>query len=318
MTSLTTFFSGLAIDRCSTVRRDADKLKRALRHEETRFIVISKGACLVAEQSALMVRHTDLPDSPQMSAGTVFLGRQSDDRYLFAVDIAEDLPPSLSERGQLLGLRPITSELKEHDAALLAYARAMITWQTMHRHCGRCGTPNTVGDGGFVMACPSCDHRAFPRLDPAIIVLVHDGERCLLGRQSSWPEGRFSTLAGFVEPGESLEDAVRREVHEESDVKVGQCRYLGSQPWPFPSAIMLGFHGEALSSDIHLNDQELAEANWFSRQELAEGAAILPPDASIAYRLIEAWFDQWDGPSLDQLGLAGRMFRRPAEGAHSN
>ena len=142
------------------------------------------------------------------------------------------------------------------NGAVLAYAKGMIEWQQRHLYCGRCGTRNQAEDGGFVMACPNpeCGHRSFPRVDPAVIMLVIDGERCLLGRQARWPAGRFSTLAGFAEPGESLEDAVRREVAEEAGVQVGDVRYLGSQPWPFPSAMMVGFHADATSTDITLHD----------------------------------------------------------------
>ena len=123
----------------------------------------------------------------------------------------------------------------------------------------------------------ACDHRSFPRIDPAIIVLVIDGERCLLGRQRSWPENRYSTIAGFVEPGESLEDAVGREVAEEANIRIARARYLGSQPWPFPNAMMIGFHADAVSREIRLNDGELADARWLSREELAAGQVALPP-----------------------------------------
>ncbi len=170
----------------------------------------------------------------------------------------------------------------------------MILWQERHRHCGVCGAPNRASEGGFVMACTrsGCDHKSFPRIDPAVIVLVHRGDRCLLGRQAAWPEGRFSTIAGFVEPGESLEDAVVREVHEETNIQVGDCTYIGSQPWPFPAAMMLGFHATGLTDDIRFNDGELVEARWFHRDDLRTGAVALPPRESIAFRLIETWLDR--------------------------
>jgi NAD+ diphosphatase len=176
----------------------------------------------------------------------------------------------------------------------------MVAWQRSHRYCGVCGSPNRALEGGFVMECSDadCGRRSFPRLDPAVIVLVHRGDRCLLGRQTKWPEGRFSTIAGFVEPGENLEDAIRREVREETDIRVGKCEYLASQPWPFPSALMIGYHAEAESEAIRLNDGELAEARWLTRGELATGAVVLPPRFSVAYRLIERWFDLVDGPRL--------------------
>jgi NAD+ diphosphatase len=168
-------------------------------------------------------------------------------------------------------------------------------------------------EGGFVMACsrPACGHRAFPRIDPAVIVLVCHGDRCLLGRQPGWPEGRLSTVAGFVEPGESLEEAVAREVHEETNIRVGDCRYIASQPWPFPAAMMIGFHAEGRNTDIRFNDGELVEARWLSREDLRRREVRLPPSASIAFRLIEAWFDREPGPRLASLGLDSPMFRQP-------
>ncbi len=150
---------------------------------------------------------------------------------------------------------------------------------------------------------PECGQRGFPRLDPAIIVLVHRGDKCLLGRQGSWSEGRFSTIAGFVEPGESLEDAVRREVREETNVRIGACTYLASQPWPFPAALMIGFDAEAESERIVLNDGELEEARWLTREQIAAGEVMVSPRLSIAYRLIEAWFDAGSGPRLAGLGV---------------
>jgi NAD+ diphosphatase len=189
----------------------------------------------------------------------------------------------------------------------------MVAWQERHRHCGTCGSRNRLLEAGFAMECSddACRHRSFPRLDPAIIVLVHHEDRCLLGRQASWPEGRFSTIAGFVEPGESLEDALRREVREETNIEAGSCSYLGSQPWPFPAAIMIGFHATADSTDIACNDGELADARWVSRAEIANESVVLPPSISIAYRLIEAWFNEHDGPPLESLGLPAPPLRLP-------
>jgi NAD+ diphosphatase len=202
----------------------------------------------------------------------------------------------------------------ERDAGLLAYARAMVSWHRQHRHCSTCGAPNRPEEGGFVLACSvECGGRSFPRLDPAIIVLVHRDQHCLLGRQASWPSDRFSTIAGFVEPGESLEDAVRREVVEETNVAVTHCRYQGSQPWPFPASLMIGFHAVAASDAISLNDAELAEARWFTRADLAGGTIVLPPRASVAYRLIEAWFDTVPGPGLAALHRDGAFLRPPGQ-----
>jgi NAD+ diphosphatase len=183
--------------------------------------------------------------------------------------------------------------LPAEEAGLLAYARAMVHWREQHRYCGRCGTRTIAAQGGHVMQCPNpaCALQLFPRLDPAVIVLVTDGDRALLGRQPAWPPGRYSTIAGFVEPGESLEDAVAREVGEETGVRVGEIEYHSSQPWPFPSSLMLGFTARARRTDIDLSDDELEDARWFTRAQLAAGEIALPTTHSISFRLIEDWYD---------------------------
>jgi NAD+ diphosphatase len=166
-------------------------------------------------------------------------------------------------------------------------------WHEATLYCGKCGSASQPEAGGNTRRCcnPDCDKEIFPRTDPAIIVLVADGDRCLLGRQAGWPEGRYSTIAGFVEPGESLEDAVRREVYEETNIRVGAVHYHSSQPWPFPSALMLGFIAEAASVEIILNDGELEDARWFTRKELMSNEAVLPFRISIARRLVDHWIN---------------------------
>ncbi len=150
-------------------------------------------------------------------------------------------------------------------------------------------------------AIPAAAANSFPRIDPAIIVLISDGERALLGRQASWPLGRYSTIAGFVEPGESLEDAVQREVFEETGIEVDRVEYHSSQPWPFPASLMLGFTAHAVTSEIHLHDQELEDARWFSRADLASGTPLVPPSVSISFRLIEHWFNAGGGRPLREI-----------------
>jgi NAD+ diphosphatase len=216
-------------------------------------------------------------------------------------DVAGAAPlPSGSE---LRELRPLTLLLMPEAASLLAYARALTLWKARHRFCGVCGAPNLPTRAGHVMRCSreGCASETFPRLDPAIIVLVSDadGERALLGRQASWPAGRYSTIAGFVEPGESLEDAVLREVEEETGVHVTDVRYESSQPWPFPSSLMLGFRAVARTHEITLRDGELEDARWFTRADIAAGHPALPPAGSISARLIDGWYNSPSGPSLD-------------------
>lgn len=193
--------------------------------------------------------------------------------------------------GQLRDLGP---DLPAEDRGFLVQAQAMWEWRRAHRFCGRCGGGLVPQRGGYALQCESCGRQHFPRTDPAVIMLVTDGERALLGRQAVWPEGRFSTLAGFVDPGESLEDAVAREVREEAGIEVTDVTYFGNQPWPFPSSLMVGFFARATTTDIVIDDDEIEEARWFSREELraaAEaGTVALPGGISISRSLIEAWY----------------------------
>ncbi len=209
---------------------------------------------------------------------------------------------------QLEELRPLAPLLDGREAAVLAYARALSYWRARHRFCGVCGSACIAGKAGHVRLCtnPTCEAQFFPRLDPAIIVLVTDGERALLGRQASWPQGRYSTIAGFVEPGESLEDAVAREVLEETTVAVTSVSYHSSQPWPFPSSLMLGFHATAAPGTLARGDSELEDACWFTREQIAAGHPALPPSVSISYRLIEDWFDAGSTVPLRQTPGAAR------------
>lgn len=305
-----TFFSGSPIQRSSKLRADSDDLYRAYRHPDTRFLPVWQSRCLVAEQRAVLLGKSELSAYTDGPDDVIFLGRL-DERFIFALALPDHADPAGTAQAEFIEVRKLIGQVDETDAGLLAYARAMVNWQQSHAYCGICGTRNQAIEGGFVMQCGdvNCAQRSFPRLDPAIIVLVIDRGLCLLGRQPSWPEGQFSTIAGFVEPGESLEDAVRREVAEETNIAVGDCRYLASQPWPFPSALMIGFHAEAGSQSIRLNDAELAEARWISREQIVEREVMLPPSASVAYRLIEAWFDSGSDQPLDALVPAASSWR---------
>ncbi|MFC6895706.1 NAD(+) diphosphatase [Nonomuraea dietziae] len=207
-------------------------------------------------------------------------------RSACATPEGEPFPAGLREVGALLG---------DRDAGLLVYAVALEAWHTTHEYCPRCGSRTRVEAGGHIRVCPEDNSQHFPRVDPAVIMLVRDErDRCLLARGPQWPEGRLSILAGFVEPGESLEHAVIREVAEEVGVNVINPRYLGSQPWPFPRSLMLGFFAEATSTEITCDLAEIAEARWFTRAELLaalrSGEVRLPPPVSIARRLIETWY----------------------------
>jgi NAD+ diphosphatase len=211
---------------------------------------------------------------------------------VFTTEVEADDPPSLEGGAEFADLRLAAALLPHDDAGLLAYARAMISFRHRHRFCGSCGAPTAPQKSGRVMVCArkGCETEFFPRVDPAIIVLVTHGDRVLLGRQPDWPAGRYSTIAGFVEPGESLEDAVRREVLEETGIETGAMTYQSSQPWPFPRSLMLGFRAQALTTDVRLGDRELEDARWFHRDELA-GGSMMPFSQSIAYRLIQEWLN---------------------------
>ncbi len=305
-----TYFAGDYIDRAAALRRDPEGLARAFTDPRSRFLPVWDARCLIRDGVGARLVRAELGDLMPTPERAIFLGIE-DGRHVFAVElVSRQEPRGLGDFG---GLRDLVSRVPRHDAGLLGYARAMVNWHRQHRHCGVCGAANRSEEAGFVLACTNstCGHRSFPRLDPAIIVLAHRDEHCLLGRQAAWPEERFSTIAGFVEPGESLEDAVRREVAEETNVRVTHCHYVASQPWPFPASLMIGFHALAASDVIRTNDGELAEARWVTRADIAAGKVILPPRASVAYELIEAWFDAVPGPGLATLHRDG-AFLRPA------
>lgn len=194
--------------------------------------------------------------------------------------------------GRAADLRQVGADLDDRDAGILTHAVALANWHATHTHCPRCGAPTVPSHGGSQRDCPADGSHHFPRTDPAVIMLVHDpaGQRCLLGRQESWPPGRYSCLAGFVEPGESAEQAVIREVREETGVTCADVRAITSQPWPFPASLMLGFRAVAdPDAPVVATDGELADARWFERTDVARGDVLLPPPVSIAYQLIHGW-----------------------------
>jgi NAD+ diphosphatase len=223
----------------------------------------------------------------------VLLGQFQND-WCMLIDLPAGSTVALPEGTHLAELRPLAAILPAPESALLAYARGLSLWRTRQRFCGVCGHPTRPIRGGHVLQCthPQTPHDFFPRIDPAIIVLVNAGDRALLGRQASWPPGRYSTIAGFVEPGESLEDAVSREVKEETGVEVDEVHYQSSQPWPFPASLMLGFRATAGARLEIRRGSELEDVQWFSRADLKSGKVLLPPPQAIAHRLIGSWLDE--------------------------
>jgi NAD+ diphosphatase len=284
-------FAGAFVDRSGERRKDPDWLAEALSKSETRFVPVWGDRCLVGGDppGAVLLTREQLGDFIT-DDNVIFLGLFRN-QPAFAVPIVRDLDPPFLELGEFKDLRFLGTVLPPDEANLAAHARALVLWHDATLYCGKCGSASQPEAGGNTRRCcnPDCHKEIFPRTDPAIIVLVAQGDKCLLGRQENWPEGRYSTIAGFVEPGESLEDAVRREVYEETNIRVGTVSYHSSQPWPFPSALMLGFVAEATSDEIVLNDGELEDARWFTRKQLQSDEVGLPFKISIARRLVDHW-----------------------------
>jgi NAD+ diphosphatase len=287
-------FAGSFVDRSGYRREDPEWLHAAINSETCLFVPVWGDKCLATGEplhAVLLNRQnvSDFLNEPEC----IFLGMYRD-RPAFALQIDLDQDAPFEEAGQFHDLRYLGSSLPADEANLVAQARALVLWHRAQKYCGRCGALSRAESGGNTRLCigDDCGIRIFPRVDPAIIVLVSDRHRCLLGRQAGWPEGRYSTIAGFVEPGESLEDAVQREVLEETNIEIHNIRYHSSQPWPFPSSLMLGFMASALSDSIRLNDGELEDARWFTRKELESGFPKLPYRLSIARRLVDEWLNE--------------------------
>ena len=243
-------------------------------------------------------------DGKAVGLDLIFLGVRGNGGPLFAADLKEQTSADdalaclalTSDRARFVPLRQFDGPLSAEERALLFYSRALMIWHRELKFCGRCGSPTRPEEGGHVMACtnPSCAKKHFPRIDPAIIMLVHSGDHCLLGRQAAWPKGFYSTLAGYVEPGERLEEAVYREAKEESGIEVSNIRYFGSQPWPFPHSLMLGFFADAQTTEIS-RGAELEDVRWFDLSEATEivrrFSMRFPHLDPIARRLIRHWVE---------------------------
>jgi NAD+ diphosphatase len=311
--------AGPYLDRAAHLRKDEVLLQSLIADPATLIVPVWQAQnCVICEAASmraqLVAGIAQLGiDDPLSLAGSVILLGTFRGQSALAVELRSESPPLLPTGGNFRELRTLAGELPADEAGLLAYARAMVLWRERHRFCGRCGAPTLPTHGGHVLVCndASCRNQQFPRIDPAVIVLVSDGERALLGRQALWPKGRYSTIAGFVEPGESLEDAVVREVHEETGVSIDRVEYHSSQPWPFPSSLMLGFMARATSQEIRLNDAELEDARWLTRAQIAAGEVTLSPQHSISFRLIEDWYDAGAERPLRQEPGA-RMWSSPS------
>ncbi|PIL19140.1 hypothetical protein P775_16290 [Puniceibacterium antarcticum] len=309
-------FGGSALDRAAELRGDIPALAAAMQMPDTRTVVLWQGKPLVSgEEGALdLVRlpldHHVLAEARQ---APIFMGRE-DGAARFAHDISawqpenvdltnlgafadpsEQMHPSLAPGERFAELRRVMTALSPRDAELAASAKAIFAWHGGHGFCAKCGAASDVMQAGWQRICPACGTHHFPRTDPVVIMLILRGNSVLLGRSPGWPTGMYSCLAGFVEPGETIEAAVRREVFEEAGVQVGAVSYLASQPWPFPASLMIGCRGEAISEEITIDPVEIEEARWVSREELAlafagEHAEILPArNGAIAHFLLRNW-----------------------------
>lgn len=300
-------FSNLSLDREGEFRdRDADFARRVL-DSSSRFIVLRPDGRALVDPDSTALRLVSKGEWGDCERHASFLGRHADADYFLIVfdDVASDIL-ALHLDARWMDLRSAGSQLPSFDAGLFAYARALAHWQARTRHCPVCGALLLLVSVGHRARCtnPQCGVEQFPRTDAAVIMIVTHEDACLLGRQASWPERRYSALAGFVEPGETLEDAVCREVFEEAGVFVEDCEYHSSQPWPFPASLMVGFTARAASREINLGS-ELEDARWFSADDMVRqirsGELVLSSSVSVSHRLIAHWLHDSAGIDINEV-----------------
>ena len=304
----TVTFGGSGLDRAAELRGQAEQLQA---QGDARAILLWRGKPMIMGDTLVRLP-MDHPAMADAATAMVLLGRE-DGAPVFAADFSAWTPADLdaetlntfldpSEQhhpavpeAAFAELRAIMTRLSPRDAELAATAKAVMEWHRSHRFCARCGAESAMAMGGWQRNCAACGGHHFPRTDPVVIMLITHGNAVLVGRSPGWPEGMYSLLAGFVEPGETIEAAVRREVFEEAGVRVGAVSYLASQPWPFPASLMFGCAGEALNKDLTIDPEEIEDAMWVTREEMAEAFAgnhpkLLPArKGAIAHFLLEAW-----------------------------
>ncbi|MCH1469158.1 MAG: NAD(+) diphosphatase [Planktomarina sp.] len=312
----TVTFGGSALNRAAELR--GTEAQAALQaHPSAKTTLFWRGKPLVQDQAdeALGLAWVDFDHLAlgRAADSLVFLGLNEEKEPLFLADISiwepEELPetlnafldpsqqvhPAFTNGEYFAELRAIMTQLSARDAELAATGRGLLEWHRTHGYCATCGAASNMAMAGWQRNCPACNRSHFPRTDPVVIMLITHGNKVLMGRSHAWPEGMYSLLAGFVEPGETLEAAVRREVFEESGIRVGQVRYLASQPWPFPASLMFGCAGEALNEDIAIDPKEIEDALWVSREEMLDVFEGVHPEikparkGAIAHFLLENW-----------------------------
>lgn len=290
------------LDRAAERRTDALWLKERMRDPASLIVPFWKSKPFVVKAGGAAdigwlrpgLFDAALADDPVL----VFLGLEKGNAH-FAVDISASPDPEhagpLAGLGSFEELRTIAADLHPADASILAQGKSLIDWHQRHGHCAVCGTRTIVKNAGYSRSCPNCEAEHFPRTDPVVITLAISGERCLLGRGASWPAKYYSALAGYLEPGETIEAAAARELWEETRVKVGDVRIFSNQPWPYPSSLMIGCFAEAETTEITVDGVEIVEAEWFDRETIF--AALkgdtsvmrVPPPLAIAHQLLKAW-----------------------------
>jgi NAD+ diphosphatase len=299
-------FAGNPLNRASDRRGDAEWLAEQLASSDSLGIAIWNGRPLVEKSKTGGRQIAYLPARlvSELAGGgpehLLFMGLWQD-TAVFAVDLDGSSDPvagPLEGLGEFMDLRVISMQLPDTDAAILATAKQMFEWRRRHRHCANCGQPSEAREGGWKRVCPSCEVEHFPRTDPVVIMLAYHGERCMLGRQEIWPKGMFSALAGFLEPGESIEEACARELNEEAGLRTRNVRYHSTQPWPYPSSLMIGLIAEVEDDEGTPDQTELSEVRWFTRDEakaLLAGeieGTFCPQPMAIAHQLIRAWAEE--------------------------
>jgi NAD+ diphosphatase len=299
-------FAGNPLDRVSERRRDREWIASLLADPESRILPLYELKPAIPDMLRPALDWQAIAPwraAIETGATCIFLGIGDDRRARFAIDASGS---GASADAENIDVRTLAPLVPAGEAAILAEARSLIDWHARHRFCAQCGASTEVGSAGWTRRCPNCRAQHYPRSDPVTIMLVVRGERALLGRNKRRPGLRFSCLAGFMEPGETPEESVRREVKEESGIRVGRVKYLAAQPWPFPSTLMMGFLAEAISEEITIDPEELAEARWFERGEIRDmvaraasgeddpGRVSLPQPLAIAHHLCRRWSNRLD------------------------
>jgi NAD+ diphosphatase len=288
------------IDRAAQLRKDSNRLMAALDEPSSLLVPVWRNKSLIAEHStARVVSVRDSGALIDIADELVWLGLLGG-VDCFAIDLSGRESPlsegALSGKGDFADLRMAAGLLSPEEVELCAYARAMLSWHRHHRHCGLCGTPTKPKEGGHVRECPNDGERHFPRTDPAVMVMIEHADRCVLARQAGFPPGMYSVIAGFVEPGETLEETALREAKEELGLDIADVAYFRSQPWPFPASLMVGFSATASTDALVIDTEELETARWFSREELSNPQGFFyPPAHSLAHHLIARFIEHPDG-----------------------